>query len=62
MRHQGTHTTIWTAIKALKGEVMETRHVEYVNCTRTVIEEYNEDIVEEVRENEEALCQIKNFL
>ena len=23
-RHQGTHTTTWTAIKALKGEVVET--------------------------------------
>ena len=26
MRHQGTHTTTWTAIKALKGEVVETRN------------------------------------
>ena len=38
MRHQGTHTTTWTAIKALKGEVVETRNAEYGNCIWTVIE------------------------
>jgi len=27
MRHQGTHTATWTAIKALKGEVVETQNM-----------------------------------
>ena len=61
MRHQGTHTTTWTAIKALKGEVVETRNAEYGNCIWTVIEECNEDIFEEVREKEETLYQTKNY-
>jgi len=61
MRHQGTHTTTWTAIKALKGEVVETRNAEYGNCIWTVIEECNEDIFEEVREKEEKLYKTKNF-
>jgi len=61
MRHQGTHTTTWTAINALKGEVVETRNAEYGNYIWTVIEECNEDIFEEVREKEEALYQTKNF-
>ena len=61
MRHQGTHTTTWTAIKALKGEVVETRNAEYGNCSWTVIDECNEDIFEEVREKEELLYKKQNF-
>jgi len=55
MRRQVTHTATWTAIKALKGEVVETRNAEYGNFIWKVIEECNEDIFEKVREKEEAL-------
>ena len=62
MRHQGTHTTTWTAIKTLKGEVVDARNAEYSNRIWTVIEECNYDNFEEVREKEKALYQAKNFI
>ena len=61
-RHQGTYNNTWTAIKAMKGEVVETRNVEYGDCTQTVIDESKDDDFEKIREKEEKLYQTKDFI
>ena len=61
-RHHGTYNDTWTAIKAMKGEVVETSNAEYGDCNWTVIDESNNDYFEKIREEEEKLYQTKDFI